>query len=108
MELKRGVDKAVEAMVGELCKLSKAVDATEQVAQVATISANGDTEIGKLTLNKMAMAAANTICKGRGINAQKKPTANAPDTERRLKCQRLPSCNSVPNTCKCLCSLIFL
>ena len=43
--LKRGVDKAVEAAVEELAKLSKKVKA-DDVAKVATISANGDTEIG--------------------------------------------------------------
>ena len=43
--LKRGVDKAVEAAVAELAKLSKKVKA-DDVAKVATISANGDTEIG--------------------------------------------------------------
>ena len=43
--LKRGVDKAVEAAVEELGKLSKKVKA-DDVAKVATISANGDTEIG--------------------------------------------------------------
>ena len=53
MELKRGIDKAVEAMVGELCKLSKAVNATEQVAQVATISANGDETIGDIIAQAM-------------------------------------------------------
>ena len=44
--LKRGVDKAVEAAVAELAKLSKKVKDHGAIAQVATISANGDTEIG--------------------------------------------------------------
>ena len=44
--LKRGVDKAVETAVAELAKLSKKVKDHGAIAQVATISANGDTEIG--------------------------------------------------------------
>ena len=53
MELKRGIDKAVEAMVKELAKLSKGVADREQVAQVATISANGDTTIGDIIADAM-------------------------------------------------------
>jgi chaperonin GroEL len=53
MELKRGIDKAVEAMVGSLVKLSKNVGDREQVAQVATISANGDTTIGEIIAEAM-------------------------------------------------------
>ncbi|MDD5697519.1 MAG: chaperonin GroEL [Victivallaceae bacterium] len=53
MELKRGIDKAVEMMVDELSKLSKSVNATEQVAQVATISANGDETIGDIIAQAM-------------------------------------------------------
>ena len=46
MSLKRGIDKAVEAIVKELGKISHAVEDRGQIAQVATISANGDTTIG--------------------------------------------------------------
>ena len=46
MDLKRGIDIAVEAVVKELGKMSKKISAKEEVAQVATISANGDSEIG--------------------------------------------------------------
>ncbi len=46
MDLKRGIDLAVEALVKELGKMSKKISAKEEVAQVATISANGDSEIG--------------------------------------------------------------
>ncbi|MCK5844015.1 MAG: chaperonin GroEL, partial [Victivallales bacterium] len=53
MELKRGIDKAVEAMVGKLEKLSKKVSDREQVAQVATISANGDSTIGDIIADAM-------------------------------------------------------
>ncbi len=52
MDLKRGIDLAVEALVKELGKMSKKVNGQSEIAQVATISANGDTEIG----NKIAEA----------------------------------------------------
>jgi len=47
MQVKRGIDKAVEAMVQELHKMSIPVDSSRQIEQVATCSANQDTEIGK-------------------------------------------------------------
>ncbi len=53
MCLKRGIDKAVEAIVAELDTMKKDVSENEQVAQVATISANGDSEIGKIIANAM-------------------------------------------------------
>jgi len=53
MSLKRGIDKAVEAMVVELAKLSKKVEDREQVSQVATISANGDRTIGETIADAM-------------------------------------------------------
>ncbi len=46
MDLKRGVDRAVEAVVAELGKVAKKVTSNVEIAQIATISANGDTEIG--------------------------------------------------------------
>jgi chaperonin GroEL len=45
MDLKRGIDLAVEAVVAELKKNSKNVTSNEEIAQVGTISANGDSEI---------------------------------------------------------------
>ena len=48
MGLKKGIEAAVEAAVTSLEKLSKDVDAKEQIAQVASISANNDTEIGSM------------------------------------------------------------
>jgi len=47
MDLKRGIDLAVEALVKEIAKMSKKVSGGAEVAQVATISANGDSEVGK-------------------------------------------------------------
>jgi chaperonin GroEL len=46
MDLKRGVDLAVEEVVKELSKMSKKVSNKDEIAQVATISANGDVEVG--------------------------------------------------------------
>ena len=48
MGLKRGIEQAVEAAVTSLEKLSRDVDAKEQIAQVASISANNDLEIGSM------------------------------------------------------------
>jgi chaperonin GroEL len=46
MDLKRGIDKAVEAVVASIKEKSKAIKGQEEIAQVGTISANGDIEIG--------------------------------------------------------------
>ncbi len=53
MELKRGIDQAVEAVVAELKKLSKPTKDHKEIAQVGTISANGDEEIGKILATAM-------------------------------------------------------
>jgi len=53
MELKRGIDKAVAAITEEMSKMSKKVSSREQIAQVATISANGDTTIGDIIADAM-------------------------------------------------------
>jgi chaperonin GroEL len=47
MDLKRGVDKAVDAVVGELKKISKPCKTSKEIAQVGAISANADEAIGK-------------------------------------------------------------
>ncbi|PDT80208.1 chaperonin GroEL [Sinorhizobium sp. BJ1] len=47
MDLKRGIDKAVEAIVEELKTNARKVTKNDEIAQVGTISANGDTEIGR-------------------------------------------------------------
>ncbi|ACM92987.1 chaperonin GroL [Nautilia profundicola AmH] len=51
--VKRGMDKAVEAIIAELKKMSKTVENKEQIAQVATISANNDKKIGELIAEAM-------------------------------------------------------
>jgi len=53
MDLKRGVDLAVAAIVEELKKNSKNVTSNEEIAQVGTISANGDAEIGRFIADAM-------------------------------------------------------
>lgn len=53
MELKRGIDKAVEAVVAELKAVSKATKDPKEIAQVGTISANGDETIGKILAEAM-------------------------------------------------------
>jgi chaperonin GroEL len=53
MDLKRGVDLAVETIVADLQKNSKTVTSNEEIAQVGTISANGDAEIGRFIADAM-------------------------------------------------------
>src|SRR4051812_1243220 len=53
MELKRGIDKAVEALVAALKELSVPANTTKAITQVGTISANNDPEIGKLIAEAM-------------------------------------------------------
>jgi chaperonin GroEL len=53
MDLKRGIDLAVEAVVNDLTKNAKKVTSNAEIAQVATISANGDTEIGRFLAEAM-------------------------------------------------------
>jgi chaperonin GroEL len=53
MGIKRGIDKAVKVVVEDLKKLSKSVKDPKEIMQVATISANGDEEIGKIIADAM-------------------------------------------------------
>ena len=53
MDLKRGIDLAVETVVADLQKNSKKVTSNEEIAQVGTISANGNSEIGKFLADAM-------------------------------------------------------
>ena len=53
MEIKRGIDKAVEAIVAHLKTVAKSTKDAKEIAQVGTISANGDTTIGKLLADAM-------------------------------------------------------
>ncbi len=53
MDLKRGIDKAVEVVVAEVKKLSKPINGKKDIAQVGTISANGDETIGNIIAEAM-------------------------------------------------------
>ncbi len=54
MDLKRGIEKAVEAVVADLKKRSKKVKSNDEIRQVGTISANGDGTVGKMIAEAMA------------------------------------------------------
>ncbi len=53
MDLKRGIDLAVTAVVADIKKRSKKVGSSSEVAQVGTISSNGDTQVGKMIADAM-------------------------------------------------------
>jgi chaperonin GroEL len=53
MDLKRGIDKAVAAIIADLKANSKTISTSKEIQQVATVSANNDEEIGKMIANAM-------------------------------------------------------
>ena len=53
MDLRRGIDLAVAAIVADISKRSKKVSSNSEIAQVGTISANGDVEIGDFLARAM-------------------------------------------------------
>jgi chaperonin GroEL len=53
MDLKRGIDAAVEAVVDDIKKRSKKVSTNDEIAQVGTVSANGDQEVGRMLAKAM-------------------------------------------------------
>ena len=53
MDLKRGVDLAVEAVIANIAKKSKKISSSEEIASVGTISANGDVEVGEMLAEAM-------------------------------------------------------
>lgn len=70
MEIKRGIEKAVKVITEKLKSLSKPVKGTKEIAQVATVSANGDTEIGQIiaeAMEKVGKDGALTVEEGRGF-----------------------------------------
>ncbi|ETE63110.1 60 kDa heat shock protein, mitochondrial [Ophiophagus hannah] len=71
VEIRRGVMLAVEAVINELKKLSKPVTTPEEIAQVATISANGDKEIGNIisdAMKKVGRKGVITVKDGKTLN----------------------------------------
>jgi chaperonin GroEL len=73
MDLKRGIDKAVEAIGIELGKLSKPTRSAEEIAQVGTISANSDTTIGKIiaeAMDKVGKEGVITVEEGKSLQTE--------------------------------------
>ncbi|MBX3651073.1 MAG: chaperonin GroEL [Burkholderiales bacterium] len=73
MDLKRGIDKAVTAVVGELKKLSKPCTTSKEIAQVGSISANSDAEIGKIiadAMDKVGKEGVITVEDGSGLESE--------------------------------------
>jgi chaperonin GroEL len=71
VQLKRGMDKASEQILNELKKISKVVDTKEQIAQVATISANSDKDIGNMiseAMDKVGKDGVITVEEAKGIS----------------------------------------
>jgi chaperonin GroEL len=73
MELKRGIDKAVDVIVEELKKQSKPTKDKKEIAQVGTISANGDEAIGKIiaeAMDKVGKEGVITVEEGKGLETE--------------------------------------
>lgn len=71
MDLKRGIDRAVDAAVAELAKLSKPCKDENAIAQVGSISANSDTEVGQIiadAMNKVGKEGVITVEEGSGLH----------------------------------------
>jgi chaperonin GroEL len=70
ISLQRGIQKATEAIVAQLKEISKAVSDTKEIAQVATVSANWDTEIGNIiaeAMDKVGKDGTITVEEAKGI-----------------------------------------
>jgi chaperonin GroEL len=73
MDVKRGVDKAVAALVAELGKRSKKISTQAETAQVGTISANGEAEIGRMiaeAMQKVGNEGVITVEEAKGIQTE--------------------------------------
>src|SRR5213082_2590962 len=71
MYLKRGIDKAVDALVGELKRLSKSCSTSKEIAQVGSISANGDESIGRTisdAMDKVGKEGVITVEEGKSLD----------------------------------------
>ncbi|MDE1956717.1 MAG: chaperonin GroEL [Betaproteobacteria bacterium] len=71
MDLKRGIDKAVVALVEELKKISKPCTTSKEIAQVGTISANADEDVGKIiaeAMDKVGKEGVITVEDGKSLN----------------------------------------
>jgi chaperonin GroEL len=73
MDLKRGIDRAVSAIVGELEKISKPTRDSNEIAQVGTISANSDATIGKIlaeAMEKVGKEGVITVEEGKSLETE--------------------------------------
>ena len=73
MDLKRGIDTATKAIIGELKKKSKKISTNEEVKQVGTISANGDIEVGEhlaQAMEKVGNEGVITVEEGKGLDTE--------------------------------------
>jgi chaperonin GroEL len=73
MDLKRGIDKAVTALVAELKKASKATTTSKEIAQVGSISANSDEAIGKIiadAMDKVGKEGVITVEDGKSLDSE--------------------------------------
>jgi chaperonin GroEL len=71
MDLKRGIDLAVETVVADIEKRAKKIKKSDEVAQVGAISANGDTEIGEMiaeAMQKVGNEGVITVEEGKGLH----------------------------------------
>jgi len=105
--LKRGIDKAVEAAVTELAKISKKVNDREEIRQVATVSANWDQKIGDIIADAMDKVGKDGTITSRRPSPSRPPSTSSracsstratsrptsPPTWRpRRPCSRTPTC----------------
>lgn len=73
MDLKKGIEKAVDVVVTEIKKLSKPIKDLKEIVQVATISANGDTQIGQIiaeAVNKVGKDGTITVEEAKGFETK--------------------------------------
>jgi chaperonin GroEL len=71
--VKRGIEQAVAAVVAELQSMSKKVDSSKEIAQVGTVSANNDPEIGKIiaqAMDKVGKDGVITVEEGKSLNTE--------------------------------------
>ena len=67
MAIKRGIDKGVEALIGELANLAKPTRDQKEIAQIGTISANSDATIGNIIAEAMAKVGVITVEEAKGL-----------------------------------------
>ena len=73
MDLKRGIDKAVESVVAELKKMSKPIKTSGEISQVGTVSANGEREIGEIiakAMDKVGKEGVITVEEAKGLETE--------------------------------------